>query len=95
MACLPHFQAFPPYNSPMAQPARRSQAADEHPPLDPERAVDRAYHHHRARRRARIEHRRTVRHARVRFWVVVLVLVGATIALAVVVWHEVQRLFGL
>jgi hypothetical protein len=87
-------QGFPPYNWGMAHPARRK-AADHLPPLDPAPAVDRAYHLHRARRRARVEHRRNARRAHVRFWVFLLVLIAATIALAVVVWHELQRLFGL
>ncbi len=78
----------------MAERARRSTLAVEDPPIDPS-AVDRAYSVHRARRRARIEATRARRHARVRFWLVLLVLVGATVALAVTVWHEVQRLFGL
>lgn len=78
----------------MAQPARHT-ATDDLPPLDPAPAVDRAYHVHRARRRARVEHRRNIRLARIRFWVFLLVLVAATIALAVVAWREIQHLFGL
>ena len=78
----------------MAEPARRAPVAEESPPIDP-RAVDRAYHQHRARRKARVEHRRSVRRAHVRFWLFVLVLVAATIVLAVIVWREIQRLFGL
>lgn len=89
-----NLQGFWPYNWSMAQPARRK-AADQLPPLDTAPAVDRAYHLHRARRRARVEHRRSVRNAHVRFWVFLLVLIAGTIALAVVVWNEVQRLFGL
>jgi hypothetical protein len=79
----------------MAQPARHVRAADEQPPLDPAPAVDRAYNLHRARRRARVEHRRERRRARLRFWIFLLVLVAATITLAVVIWKEIQRLFGL
>jgi hypothetical protein len=79
----------------MAQPARHVPAADEPPPLDPAHAVDRAYHMHRARRRSRVEHRRERRRAHVRFWLFLLVLLAATITLAVVIWKEVQRLFGL
>jgi hypothetical protein len=62
-------------------------------PLDPD-AVERAYRFHRARRRARIEHRRARRLAGVRFWLVVLCLVVAAAALGVVIVQEVQRLFG-
>ena len=78
----------------MAQPARRIPAADESPPIDP-RAIARAYRLHRARRRARIEHSRSARRAGLRFWLFLLVLVGLTVFLALTVWHEVQRLFGL
>jgi hypothetical protein len=63
------------------------------PPLDPH-AVERAYLLHRARRRARFEHHREKRRAGVRFWFVVLVLVGASLALAALIVQEVQRLFG-
>jgi len=78
----------------MAQTARRIRAADELPPLDPGQAVDRAYHHHRARRRARIEHRRERRRARIRFWAFLLVLLAGAVTLAVVAWQETQHLFG-
>jgi len=64
------------------------------PPLDPD-AVRRSYHLHRARRRARIEHRRRTKRAGARFWIVLVVLVGACVFLALTTWHEVGRLFGL
>ncbi len=67
---------------------------DDAPPLDPG-AVDRAYWHHRARRRARIEHRRATRRAGARFWLVLLVLVAVTIAIVVFIAQDVQRLFGI
>ena len=63
------------------------------PPLDPQ-AVERSYRLHRARRRARVERHRQKRLAGLRFWLVVLVLVGASLALAVLIVDEVQRLFG-
>ena len=63
------------------------------PPLDPN-AVERAYRLHRARRRARFERHREKRRAGLRFWLVVLVLVAASLALGVLVVQEVQRLFG-
>jgi hypothetical protein len=50
---------------------------------------------HRARRRARIEHRKRTRRAGVRFWVVLLLLLVASVALTVTIWHEIQKLFGL
>ena len=64
------------------------------PALDPE-AIRRSYHHHRARRRARIEHVRRTRWAGARFWVVLLLLVAACVLLAMTTWREIGRLFGL
>jgi hypothetical protein len=63
------------------------------PPLDPH-AVEQAYRLHRARRRARVAHKQERRRAGLRFWLVVLVLIAASVALVVVVVDEVQRLFG-
>jgi hypothetical protein len=66
----------------------------DEPPLDPD-AVERAYWHHRARRRARIERRRETRRAGARFWLVMLLLAVASIALTVFIVQQVQRLFGI
>jgi hypothetical protein len=62
-------------------------------PLDPD-AVERAYRHHRARRRARIEWHREKRRAGLRFWLVVVLLLAASVALLVLIVQEVQHLFG-
>lgn len=67
---------------------------DEAPALDPD-AVRRAYQEHRARRRARVEHRRRTKLAGARFWVVLVLLVAACVLLALTTWREVGRLFGL
>jgi hypothetical protein len=64
------------------------------PPIDPT-AVSRAYRVHRARRRARHERMRAMRRAGIRFWVVLLLLLAASIVLAVTFWRQVQELFGL
>ena len=64
------------------------------PPYEPG-AIDRAYLQERARRRARIERSRARRHASVRFWIVLLVLLAASIVLIVTIWREIERLFGL
>jgi hypothetical protein len=69
-------------------------APDESPPLDPD-AIDEAYRLHRARRRARVEHRRQLRHAGVRFWLVLVVLLALSILLALTLWREIEQLFGL
>ena len=50
---------------------------------------------HRARRKARTAHRKRTRRAGIRFWLVLLVLVVASVLLSVTIWHEIQRLFGL
>jgi hypothetical protein len=63
-------------------------------PIDPE-AVQAAYRVHRARRVARQRHRRRQRLAGVRFWVVLVVLVGGSAALALTIYREIQSLFGI
>ena len=80
----------------MAQPAPQlpPRHADDDPPLDPG-AVDRAYLQAKARRRARIDQRRTRRRASSRFWLVLLALVAGTIVLALTIWRQIQDLFGL
>lgn len=67
---------------------------DDAPPVDPE-AVSHAYRLHRARRKARIEHRKRSKRAGIRFWLVSLLLLGACVVLAVTIWHQIQQLFGL
>jgi hypothetical protein len=77
----------------MAEPARRLDP-DEALDLDPA-AVQQAYRLHRARRRAHREREREIRRARLRFWFVLLALTALSITLAVVIWHQIERLFGL
>ncbi len=50
---------------------------------------------HRARRKARTAHRRRTKRAGIRFWLVLLLLLVASIVLSVTIWREIQRLFGL
>ena len=78
----------------MAEPAPRTPPADDAPPFDPV-AVDRAYLQERARRRARSERSRARRHAGLRFWLVVLVLIAVSVFITLTIWREVGRLFGL
>lgn len=82
----------------MAEPARPhplpEQDGDDTPPYDPI-AVDRAYLQERARRRARLERSRARRHASVRFWLVLTVLLAVSVVLVVTIWREIERLFGL
>ena len=67
----------------------------EPPPAYDPTAVDRAYLHERARRRARIERERARRRATLRFWFVLLLLAGACVLISLTVWREIERLFGL
>jgi hypothetical protein len=67
---------------------------DEAPTLDPD-AVRRSYHFHRARRKAKIEHRRRMKRAGARFWIVLVLLVAVCGFLALTTWREIGRLFGL
>jgi hypothetical protein len=78
----------------MAEPARRRSAVEDPPPLDPS-AVDRAYRFHRARRRAREDRVRERSLARLRFLAVLLTLLVLAAYLALVVWRQVEQLFGL
>jgi hypothetical protein len=78
----------------MAEPARRHEAADEAPPYDP-RAIQRAMLEQRARREARLARKRARRYAQIRFFLVILTLLGGAIAIGAFVWLEIQKLFGL
>lgn len=78
----------------MAQPARRSVAAPEDPPVDPE-AIGRAYHYHRARRNARIRRKREKARAQLRFFLTFAFLSVLAVVLMLTIWHEVQEVFGL
>lgn len=77
----------------MAEPARRP-SADDVPSLDPA-AVERAYRFYRARRRSHVERTRERRRANIRFWAVLLLLLGVAVYLIVVVMRQVEELFGL
>jgi Tfp pilus assembly protein PilN len=78
----------------MAQPARRPEVVDEALQLDPA-VVQRAYQLHRARRRAHRNHRQETKRAKLRFWLVLLGLVVVSIYLSIVIWHQIERTFGL
>lgn len=78
----------------MAQPLRTPAQTTDPPPVDPI-AIHRNYRMERARRRLRDERRRESRRANRRFRLVMLGLLVACVVLAVSVWQEIQRLFGL
>jgi hypothetical protein len=77
----------------MAEPVREV-APDEAPPIDPG-AVRVRYRRARARRRARVKRRRARKWAGLRYWLVLLALVAASVFLVLTILHEVERLFGL
>lgn len=78
----------------LPEATRDDAAPDDTPPIDPV-AVRDAYRLHRARRKARIEHRKRTKRAGIRFWLVLAVLLVASVVVAVTIWHEIQQLFGL
>lgn len=80
----------------MARPGTTLGEAELHDdaPLDPT-AVERRYRLERARRRARERHKQESSLARVRFHAVLVVLVAGAIGLLLLIWDQVQRLFGL
>lgn len=79
---------------PMAEPARRHDAVEE-PPLPDPIAVERAYRFHKIRRRIRQERKQERALARLRFFAVLLALLVLSAYLSLVVWRQIERLFGL
>jgi hypothetical protein len=57
--------------------------------------VERAYRRQRLRRQAREKRNRERQLAAVRFWLAVLTVTGTSIGLAIVIWQQIHRLFGL
>jgi len=57
--------------------------------------VERAYRRQRLRRQAREKRNRERQLAAVRFWLAVLTVIGTSIGLAIVIWQQIHRLFGL
>jgi hypothetical protein len=78
----------------MAQPAGIGPEVDEPPILDPS-ALEREIRMQRARRTARVERERERRQARLRFWFVLAGLFLALLVLAVTIWDQIGRIFGL
>jgi hypothetical protein len=76
----------------MAQPERRPLDDDEL--LDPT-AIPRNYRRERIRRRAREDRARERQLARLRFWLALTTVVATSIGLAIVIWNQVEQLFGL
>lgn len=62
--------------------------------LDPT-AIHRNYRRQRIKRRVREERARERNLARFRFWLVLIAVIATSIGLAIVIWNEIQTLFGL
>jgi hypothetical protein len=78
----------------MAEPARRREAVDA-PPLPDPVAVERTYRFHKTRRRIRQQRQQERALARLRFLAVLLTLLVLAAYLSLVVWRQIERLFGL
>jgi len=62
--------------------------------LDPT-AIPRNYRRQRIKRRAREERARERNLARLRFWLALTAVLATSIGLAIVIWNQIQQLFGL
>jgi hypothetical protein len=62
--------------------------------LDPT-AIHRNYRRQRIKRRAHEDRARERSLARLRFWLVLIVVIATSVALAILIWNQVQQLFGL
>ena len=62
--------------------------------LDPI-AVQQNYRRQRIKRRAREERAYEKNLARLRFWLALTTVIATSIGLALVIWNQIQRLFGL
>ena len=62
--------------------------------LDPI-AVQRNYRRQRIKRRAREERAYEKNLARLRFWLALTAVIATSTGLALVIWNQIQRLFGL
>jgi hypothetical protein len=76
-----------------ATEAEPADAPVEIPGLDPG-AVTQNYRLARLRRRERIERTMRSRHATIRFWAILVLLLSLTTYVAIVVWNQIQQLFG-
>jgi hypothetical protein len=79
------------YTAGMALPERKPV---EEELLDPT-AVHRAYRRERAKRRAREDRAYERNLARLRFWLALTIVIATSIGLGIVIWNQIQRLFGL
>ena len=83
------------YTASVAEPARNPYPPTEEPPVADPDAIRRAYRRERAKRRARVEHRREAKYASLRFWAIMWLLLVVLVIAALAIWAQVQQLFGL
>ena len=76
------------------RPSPVGNRCEEDPPTDPN-AVGEAYRFHRARRRAHVRHRQERRIAGLRYYGVLLLLLIGTLVIAVTIWSQVRKAFGI
>jgi hypothetical protein len=62
--------------------------------LDPT-AIPRNYRRQRIKRRAREDRARERNLAGLRFWLALVAVLAASVALAIVIWNQIEQLFGL
>jgi hypothetical protein len=62
--------------------------------LDPT-AIQRNYRRQRIKRRAREERAREKALASLRFWLALTAVLATSVGLAIVIWNQIERLFGL
>ena len=62
--------------------------------LDPT-AIPRNYRRQRIKRRAREDRARERNLARLRFWLALTAVLATSIALSIVIWNQIEQLFGL
>jgi hypothetical protein len=75
----------------MALPERKQVEEDLLDPI----AVQQNYRRQRIKRRAREERAYEKNLARLRFWLALTIVIATSIGLALVIWNQIQRLFGL
>lgn len=75
--------------------AQRQPVEQGTPPIDDPMAVHRAFRQHRRKRLARIEHRRELKQASRRFWILVAALFMLAVFLSVTIWEQIQSMFGI
>jgi hypothetical protein len=78
----------------MRQRMSRPEKPDDPPVLDP-RVVAQNYRMARLRRRQRLEQTMRSRHAGVRFWAFIALLLALSAYVGITVWNQIERLFGL